>query len=66
MSEAATETVALHAAEVDAGVFLLGWVEESGMTVTHVMNLDTLPVHALWTYDNDGRRAAELQMIASR
>ncbi|TXC99797.1 MoaF N-terminal domain-containing protein [Streptomyces sp. ISID311] len=59
-AKGATETVALHAAEVAPGIFLLGWVEESGMTVTHVMNLDTLTVHALWTDENDGRRAAEL------
>ncbi|MFI7339784.1 MoaF-related domain-containing protein [Streptomyces sp. NPDC050085] len=60
-AKGAVESVALHAAEVAPGLFLIGWVEKSGMTVTHVMNLNTLTVHAFWTYENDGAgRAAEL------
>ena len=45
----ANEDVTLHAVEVAPGVFLLGWVEESGMTVTHAMNLNALTVQAFWT-----------------
>ncbi|WP_416973713.1 MoaF-related domain-containing protein [Streptomyces sp. 4F14] len=56
----ASEDVALHAAEVAPGIFVVGWVEESGMTVTHVMNLGSLTVHALWTYETGGHRVAEL------
>lgn len=37
----ASEDVDLHTAEVGPGVFLVGWVEASGMTVTHAMNLTT-------------------------
>ena len=54
------EKVALHAAEVAPGIFVLGWAEESGMTVTHVMNLTTHTVHAFWTYENGNGRVAEL------
>lgn len=54
------ETVVLHTAEVSPGIFILGWVEQSGMTVTHVMNLKTHTVHAFWTYDTGRGRAAEL------
>lgn len=59
-AKGAAEDVALQAAEVAPGIFVMGWVEESGMTVTHVMNLDSLTVHALWTYESNGRRVAEL------
>jgi phenolic acid decarboxylase len=58
----ASEDVTLHAAEVARGVFLLGWAEESGMTVTHAMNLNTLTVHAFWTYDTPEGRIGELHV----
>ncbi|MEW2401818.1 hypothetical protein [Streptomyces sp. NPDC046862] len=56
----ASEDVRLHAAEVAPGVFLLGWVEKSGMTVTHAMNLNTRTVHAFWAYDTPEGRIGEL------
>lgn len=55
-----TEVVHLHAAEVTAGVFLIGWTERSGMTVTHAMNLNTDTVHAFWTYATPSGQIAEL------
>lgn len=55
-----TETVTLHTAALGPGQFMVGWVEESGMTVTHVMNLDALTVHAFWTYREGAGRVAEL------
>lgn len=58
----ASEDVTLHAAEATSGVFLLGWVEKSGMTVTHAMNLNTLTVHAFWTYDTPEGRIGELHV----
>ncbi|MFF3942642.1 MoaF-related domain-containing protein [Streptomyces phaeofaciens] len=58
----ASENVTLHAAQAAPGVFLLGWVEESGMTVTHAMNLNTLTVHAFWTYDTPEGRTGELHV----
>nr|WP_159029119.1 hypothetical protein [Streptomyces viridochromogenes] len=39
---------------------MLGWVEASGMTVTHLMNLNTRTIHAFWTYETDNGRVAEL------
>lgn len=54
------EKVDLHAAEVTPGVFLVGWTEKSGMTVTHAMNLNTGTVHAFWTYDTPNGRVGEL------
>lgn len=56
----AQENVVLHSAEVAPGIFILGWVEESGMTITHVMNLGTSTVHAFWTYETGQGRTAEL------
>ncbi|WOX07460.1 MoaF-related domain-containing protein [Streptomyces sp. N50] len=58
-TEGSEETVTLHTAEVAPGLFMLGWTEESGMAVTHLMNLNALTVHAFWTYGTgDGRVAA--------
>lgn len=56
----AVEDVDLHAAEIAPGVFLVGWVEASGMTITHAMNLTTDTVHAFWTYETPDGRVAEL------
>ena len=58
----AAETVSLHAAEVAAGIFIVGWLEDSGMTITHVMNLNTSTVHAFWTYPTEPGRVAELHL----
>ncbi|MGP3945908.1 MoaF-related domain-containing protein [Streptomyces sp. 6N106] len=54
------ETVTLHTAEVAPDLFTLGWVEASGMTITHLMNLNTWTVHAVWTYETGDGRVAEL------
>jgi phenolic acid decarboxylase len=45
---------------VTPGVFLVGWTEKSGMSVTHAMNLNTGTVHAFWTYDTPNGRVGEL------
>lgn len=55
-----SEDVELHAAEIASGVFLIGWTEKSGMTVTHAMNLIDNTIHAFWTYDTPEGRLAEL------
>ena len=57
---AAVEDVDLHAAEVAPGVFIVGWVEKSGLTVTHAMNLNIGVVHAFWTYETESGRVGEL------
>ncbi|MFD5407831.1 phenolic acid decarboxylase [Streptomyces griseorubiginosus] len=54
------EDVDLHAAEVATGVFLVGWTEKSGMSVTHAMNMNTNTVHAFWTYETPDGRVGEL------
>lgn len=59
-TKGAVEDVVLHAAEVTPGIFIVGWVETSGMTVTHVMNLNTHTVQAFWTYEDGTGRVAEL------
>ncbi|WP_329537043.1 hypothetical protein OG568_51745 (plasmid) [Streptomyces sp. NBC_01450] len=59
-TKGAGETVTLHIAEVAPGLFMLGWVETSGMTITHLMNLNNHTVHAFWTYETGDGRVAEL------
>ena len=59
-TKGAVEDVDLHAAEVSPGLFIVGWVEQSGMTVTHAMNLNTNTVHAFWTYETPDGRVGEL------
>lgn len=54
------EDVDLHAAEVAQGVFLVGWTEQSGMSVTHLVNLNTNTIDAFWTYDTPEGRVGEL------
>lgn len=63
-STGAAEDVAVHAAEVSPGIFLVGWVESSGMTVTHAMNLKTNTVQAFWTYQAGSDRIGELHTIS--
>lgn len=55
-----TEDVDLLAAEVAPGIFLVGWVEASGTTVTHAMNLHTNTVRAHWTYQTGDGRVSEI------
>jgi phenolic acid decarboxylase len=57
---AAGEDVTLHAAEVAPGIFIVGWTERSGMTITHVMNLNRDTVHAFWTYPTDNGPVGDL------
>ena len=45
-----------------AGIFIVGWLEDSGMTITHVMKLNTSTVHAFWTYPTEPGRIAELHL----
>jgi phenolic acid decarboxylase len=59
-TKGAEETVTLHTAEVAPGLIMLGWVERSGMAITHLMNLNTRTVHAFWTYETGDGRVAEL------
>ncbi|MEU2869516.1 MoaF N-terminal domain-containing protein [Streptomyces olivoreticuli] len=47
--------------EVGEGLYFVNWVEASGMTVSHVMDLRTKTVSIYWTYGTpDGGRAGEL------
>jgi phenolic acid decarboxylase len=55
-----SEDVDLQAAEIVPGVFLVGWTEKSGMTVSHAMNMNNHTVHAFWTYETPDGRVGEL------
>ncbi|MGW1074389.1 MoaF-related domain-containing protein [Streptomyces sp. NPDC002537] len=47
--------------EVGTGLYFVNWVEASGMTVSHVMDLRNKTVSIYWTYGTaDGGRAGEL------
>ncbi|MFF4533136.1 MoaF N-terminal domain-containing protein [Streptomyces sp. NPDC001407] len=47
--------------EVGEGLYFVNWVEASGMTVSHVMDLRTKTVSIYWTYGTpDGGRTGEL------
>ncbi|GGU25808.1 phenolic acid decarboxylase [Lentzea flava] len=59
-TKGAAEDVRLQAAEVAPGVYLVGWTEASGMTVTHAMNFNEGIIHAFWTYETDTGRIGEL------
>ena len=52
--------VELNAAEVAPGLFFVSWVEDSGMTVSHAMNLNSKTVHCFWTWQDEGGRQGEL------
>lgn len=39
---------------------MLGRAEKSGMTVTHLRNLNARTIHAFWAYETGDGRVAEL------
>ncbi|MFD8984051.1 MoaF N-terminal domain-containing protein [Streptomyces sp. NPDC059564] len=52
---------ALSVRAVGEGLYFVNWVEASGMTVSHVMDLGRGTVSVYWTYATpDGGRAGEL------
>ncbi|MEU6032836.1 hypothetical protein ABZ825_38610 [Streptomyces tauricus] len=53
-------TVTLHTAEVAPGPFMLGRAGNSGMTVTHLMNLNARTVHAFRAHGTGDGRVAVL------
>lgn len=57
-----TETVDLSVAEVAPRIYFVSWTEAStGITVSHVMDLNAGHVYAYWTWDDGGpKRAGEL------
>ncbi|MFF5703101.1 MoaF N-terminal domain-containing protein [Streptomyces sp. NPDC012794] len=51
----------LSVRQVGEGLYFVNWVEASGMTVSHVMDLGHSTVSVYWTYATpDGGRAGEL------
>ena len=58
------ETVDLHVAEIASGAYFVGWVESTGITVTHLLDLNQGTVRAFWTYADanakTGGRSAQL------
>ncbi|WP_406470430.1 MoaF-related domain-containing protein [Streptomyces sp. NBC_01615] len=58
------ETVTLHHAEIAPNLYFVSWIEASGTTVSHVMDLNRNTVRAFWTYADEaapvGDRSGEL------
>ncbi|GAA2748348.1 MULTISPECIES: MoaF-related domain-containing protein [Kitasatospora] len=54
------EDVKLHVAEVAPRIYFVSWTETSGITVSHVMDLNTLTVKVFWTWEGEGGRVGEL------
>jgi phenolic acid decarboxylase len=59
-AKGAVEDVRIQAAEVAPGVYLVGWTEASGMTITHAMDFNEGVIHAFWTYETENGRVGEL------
>ena len=55
-----SEEVELNVAEVAPGLFFVSWVEDSGMAISHAMNLNSNTVHAFWSWQEQGGRQCEL------
>ncbi|WP_033212244.1 MoaF-related domain-containing protein [Kitasatospora phosalacinea] len=54
------EDVPLHVAAVGPGVWFVSWTERSGITVSHVMDLNALTVKVFWTWEGETGRVGEL------
>lgn len=54
------ETDELHVRKVGRKVYFVSWVEKSGVSVSHVMDLHKMTVQAFWSYDQNKRRVGEL------
>ncbi|GAA1118440.1 MULTISPECIES: hypothetical protein [Kitasatospora] len=54
------EDVSLHVAQVGQQLWFVSWTEQSGITVSHVMDLAALTVRVFWTYEGEGGRVGEL------
>ncbi|MFJ5646155.1 MoaF-related domain-containing protein [Streptomyces sp. NPDC093223] len=57
-NEGLTESVDLHVAQIGADLYYVNWIEASGTTVGHVMDLGNDTVRAFWTYPDDGAATA--------
>ena len=54
------EDVPLHTALVAPGIWFVSWTERSGLTVSHVMDLNSLTVKAFWTFEGESGRVGQL------
>jgi phenolic acid decarboxylase len=54
------EDVRLHVAEVGPGLYFVSWTERSGITASHLMDLNRNTVQVFWTYEGEGGRVGEL------
>lgn len=52
--------VELHVAEVGPQLYFVSWTEPTGLTISHVMDLNTLTVRVFWTWEGEGGRVGEL------
>ncbi|THV30190.1 MoaF-related domain-containing protein [Glycomyces paridis] len=59
-TEGASGTVDLHVAEIARKVYLIGWNEVTGATVTQVLDFGTGTVTGFWSADEGGGRSGEI------
>ncbi|PYC76812.1 hypothetical protein C7C46_21785 [Streptomyces tateyamensis] len=52
--------VELHVAQVAPQIWFVSWTEDSGLTISHVMDLGAMTVRVFWTYEGEGGRVGEL------
>ncbi|MFZ6687703.1 MoaF-related domain-containing protein [Undibacterium sp. SXout11W] len=57
-----TEEVTLMATEVSQDLHFVSWVEKSGTTVSHVLDLNTNTLKAFWTWQDANGRHGELHV----
>jgi phenolic acid decarboxylase len=54
-------TEAIQAVEVAPDIFFISWVEEGGLTLSQVLDLEDMKVFSYVTMDMGGRRSGMLQ-----
>jgi hypothetical protein len=51
----------IQAVEVAPDVFFISWIEESGLTLSQVLDLANMKIHSFVTMEMGGRRSGMLQ-----
>jgi phenolic acid decarboxylase len=50
-----------HEIEVGPGIYFVSWIEETGTTVSQLLNLNAMRITSFVTFDADGTRASTFQ-----
>lgn len=61
VAESGSEEVELSVGEVAKGIYLLGWNEVSGATVSQVLDFNKGTVTGYWSVDAGGKRTGEVR-----